>query len=329
MVCQRAKWSWFLAGSRLRLGMWVLSVWLLSVCLPTSLSAALFQNWAAGSWGGFSQGFFFDFHSVAKSRYYQDGDLFYELDDAVEFAGEELIGQDYVFESRTAYYYEYVTVLFIYKYEERLVKSFNALNIEYAEQRKRRTVHVVMPHIYVTYEPLRLGVSYYAEFSEQTAFADEQLWSLRGERAVSAHLQLYVAQIPRTPLGLTALYEFAFDPKATGAIGKEHFQRIGLNMDIYFTHYSQFKLVITYTSSTLPAVVQYRYEEPAADNTDASIAVANVEIDNLARYYLDYVFNYRFTNRVSATIQMGHLLYANFASPAYRFKFGLSYHLGS
>ncbi|BBM89566.1 hypothetical protein COTS27_01271 [Spirochaetota bacterium] len=293
-------------------------------------SATLFQNWEQNSWGSFSQGFFFDFHSVNKSRFYQYGDLLYEYEANEDRNGEEIVGQDYVFESRTAYYYQYVTLMFIYTYQERMLKYFNRLGIENINSRQRRIVHSIMPHVYFTYEPLRLGISYYREFSNTPQkFIDEQPWSLRGTNAFSTHIQLYFAKIPKTPLGIALQYEFSFDPTIPQQqIRTDHFHRGGIHVDLYFTYYSQFKLAMTYENSTRDGVLFKATQTPGSTQTQNPDQYQLVR-RGFKRYYIDYIFIYRFTNTVSINVLMGQMLYSDFESPAYRFKIGATYHLGS
>lgn len=281
--------------------------------------------------GRFSQRFTFKLISIESSRYYHKGFVTDESSFSAQTNRNTTVGKNFIFSSRSAYLHDYFSVLLDYQLNKREVNNYDGNSVILRNASQTKLGHEITPSVFGIFRPARVGLSYHYGLGQEL-LQDEILTSLRPTDALSVHFQLYQDYIPKTALGLGALYQFSFQPNLPRSeIWDNLFHRVDLLVHIYFTYYVHFRLKYSWEYNASDFSTTRIGNDGLLGNPNSSLTtdVFNVNLSHRSRHYLEYLFIYNLLEEFSVSLSIFQLLYANFESPILGFSVSISYNIGT
>ena len=281
--------------------------------------------------GRFSQRFTFKLISIESSRYYHDGFITDEALFSPQTNRNIRVGKDFVFFSRSAYLHDYFSFVLDYQVTKREVNVYDGNSVIRKDASETKMGHEITPSVFAIFRPARIGLSYHFGINKQP-LENEMLTTLRPTDALSLHLQLYYADIPKTALGLGLNYQFSFKPNLPlREISQDLFHRVDLLVHIYFAYYVHFRFKYSWEHDTSDFSTTRVGNVRLLNNSDGELTtdVFNVSLPHRSRHYLEYLFIYNLLEEFSVSFSIFQMLYANFESPILGFSASVSYNLGT
>ena len=274
--------------------------------------------------GVFFQNFSFELITTHNNRYFNDGALNDESLLVPSDDREISVGENYVFQSRTAFMDRYYAFLLDYRLESKNVDVYNSLNVLQDDLSFNGLEHEITPSFFAIFWPIRIGLSYHWTLEDN--LTDEVITSLRPGNSLSFHFHLFIDKIPKTALGLGANYQLSFDPTLSFEnIGNNLYHKLSGLAHIYFSYYVHFRATFSWERSEEDYTYGFLGSE---DEASSVVDEFTGTLPNRSRYYLEYLFIYHLLEEVSLSLSMEQMVYSNYESPIFNFTASVQMSLG-
>ncbi len=261
----------------------------------------------------------FEYQYIENSNYYRDGEKFNMYQNAVELKNQNNLGLNYLIRSRSGYSFWFFTFYLEYLFSINQDNQYSGFDVKIDSESTSFDLHTLSPVIFFHYDPFGLsgGLSYQKAVNDAKTYSDgfnNQTWSLKPDNSLSFFFKFYWPEFGRVPIGVSLNYEIAF--KLISELQEELYQQASFGFHINFSYYSQFQLLYTFVNSQKDQTIARVIDD---DNNETLF------LDDINRYYIDFIIIFQITEYFSLKIGMGQLLYSELESPMSRFNVGINY----